>query len=760
MITNFNIPCGYKQNELKNVLYLIPKSATKKVHIDGDEAYVEYSGDTLSIIKIKGNNLAFQEDTSFDDRFRFDKTITLTVDGYITFKDFYSKYYAIVEDKSGTFWMANADFPSYITYTYTLNDGENKTDLVFYAASNIPTIKLTNFNPDNAEECETYMPYGIKNLKLLEKNKTKLSTHDKYIITHDDFKLVEAIDGTYELVEEFNGETYTTQLSFSIPLSVYKASWHVKLLEFEENKYRGYLTLKNSDYKAYLGYNAGIFPSYVINGDIVTITLAESSNYGMVFDDDAYPLIYTNIPSVMRFHNIECKTFYLKSSCDWYVESMPHYITMSQTSGNADTLYQIEMCNTTTEYPYAVAFLKIRTCGRLFQVKIIVTSGQYRWINTEETLCVPITDVSWVESGTTCVGYDKYRKSIKMVSYDSGDTWYDSGEYSATTLIEANSYDCGYIGKYEFGLKDYITVRAECDSTSAVTSGDVRRDYSDIYIRTNILRAEIGDCVTSIGEDTFSECSALTYVKMADSVTNIGEGAFSYCKELFIAKLSNSITRINARTFKGCSSLGGIDIPSGVTEIGDSAFSGCTNMSGLIIPSGVTSISYSAFYGCSNIFSLTIPGSVNFMGYFAFAGCSNVRNITIEEGVPYISNYAFARCGQYSTDNHTPIMNVNIPDSVTRIWHNAFQGSVIANVTIGSGVTIIGENAFFSWFGENSSITIKAVNPPTLERDNTTGYYPFDLTGDVPIYVPRESVENYKSNTYWLSVADRIRPIP
>ena len=87
-ISSYLKRCGYQQNELKNVLYLIPKSATKKVHIDGDEAYVEYSGDTSSIIKIKGNNLSFQEDTSFDDRFRFDKTITLTVDGYITFKDF------------------------------------------------------------------------------------------------------------------------------------------------------------------------------------------------------------------------------------------------------------------------------------------------------------------------------------------------------------------------------------------------------------------------------------------------------------------------------------------------------------------------------------------------------------------------------------------------------------------------------------------------------------------------------------------------
>ena len=420
-ISSYLKRCGYQQNELKNVLYLIPKTATKKVHIDGDEAYVEYSGDTSSIIKIKGNNLAFQEDTSFDDRFRFDKTITLTVDGYITFKDFYSKYYAIVEDKSGTFWMVNADFPSYITYTYTLNDGENKTDLVFYAASNIPTIKLANFNPDNAEECETYMPYGIENLKLLEKNKTKLSTYNKTVSTHDDFKYVEAIDGTYELVEEFNGETYSTQLSFSIPLSVYKASWHVKLLEFEKNKYCGYLILKNSDYKAFLGYNTGLFPSYVINGDIVTITLTESSNYGMVFDDDyhifepIYRWTRTNDTSCMEVTNTLWResgtTCAGEHGVDKYVATV---LKVSYDSGI--TYYNTNVVSATT-----LIQPNSPDCGYAER---------------------------WVESGYTCVGYDKYSISIKQESYDSGSTWHNTS-YSSTTLIERNSEDCGYSPYYE-----------------------------------------------------------------------------------------------------------------------------------------------------------------------------------------------------------------------------------------------------------------------------------------------------------------------
>lgn len=53
----------------------------------------------------------------------------------------------------------------------------------------------------------------------------------------------------------------------------------------------------------------------------------------------------------------------------------------------------------------------------------------------------------WVNSGTTCVGVDKYQRQIKQQSEDGGTTWTNVSPetYSATTLIEANSEDCGYI---------------------------------------------------------------------------------------------------------------------------------------------------------------------------------------------------------------------------------------------------------------------------------------------------------------------------
>ena len=52
----------------------------------------------------------------------------------------------------------------------------------------------------------------------------------------------------------------------------------------------------------------------------------------------------------------------------------------------------------------------------------------------------------WINSGTTCSGYDKYYLQVKQESYDGGSTWITVTpvETRQGTLIERNSEDCGY----------------------------------------------------------------------------------------------------------------------------------------------------------------------------------------------------------------------------------------------------------------------------------------------------------------------------
>ena len=78
------------------------------------------------------------------------------------------------------------------------------------------------------------------------------------------------------------------------------------------------------------------------------------------------------------------------------------------------------------------------------------------------------TQYRWTPSGYTCVGYDKYQNNIKEQSTDGGVTWtvVIPAEYSASTLIEANSQDCGYTDpQYE-----YLTLIPLEDTTFTITS--------------------------------------------------------------------------------------------------------------------------------------------------------------------------------------------------------------------------------------------------------------------------------------------------
>ena len=58
---------------------------------------------------------------------------------------------------------------------------------------------------------------------------------------------------------------------------------------------------------------------------------------------------------------------------------------------------------------------------------------------------------------------------------------------------------------------------------------DDNRELWDEYDKYDIERIIIGDGVTTIGEDAFSECSELASVTIPNSVTTIGEDAFVDC---------------------------------------------------------------------------------------------------------------------------------------------------------------------------------------------------------------------------------------
>lgn len=285
--------------------------------------------------------------------------------------------------------------------------------------------------------------------------------------------------------------------------------------------------------------------------------------------------------------------------------------------------------------------------------------------------------------------------------------------------------------------------------------------------------ATIFNTVTSIGNDAFETCSALTAVTIPNSVTSIGDGAFSYCEALPSIEIPNSVTSIGKFAFEKCTALTSITMGNGVTEIGGSAFKNCTNLTevyindlaawcgincagdmsnplyyahhlylnkkevtDLVVPDGVTSIGTYAFYGCMSLTSVTIDGAVTSIGKYAFAKCTEVTSVTIDAPITSIGSYAFFEC--------TGLTSVTIGDGVTELGDGAFEKcSGMTTVTIGSGLKTLSSS--FWYCTGLTSITCKATTPPDCGYSD-----PFSgVDRSIPLYVPFESVANYRTARIW-----------
>ena len=205
------------------------------------------------------------------------------------------------------------------------------------------------------------------------------------------------------------------------------------------------------------------------------------------------------------------------------------------------------------------------------------------------------------------------------------------------------------------------TMTATLDNAGVLTiatteSSEAMPDYYDlganvskneipiwIWANLKVLSVVVENGVTSIGNNSFFECSNLTSITLPNSLKTIGIGAFNHAVGLTSVTLPNSLKTIGDGAFQMCSNLISVSIPdNSVTTIGNFAFSTCTKLASITIPNSVVSIGNNAFTGC--VFpSLTIPNSVKSIGLMAFGSCG-FSSIAIPNSIESIGDYAFSYC--------------------------------------------------------------------------------------------------------------------
>lgn len=177
------------------------------------------------------------------------------------------------------------------------------------------------------------------------------------------------------------------------------------------------------------------------------------------------------------------------------------------------------------------------------------------------------------------------------------------------------------------------------DITTVVIENGVTNVGEFAFESCRMTNVTIPSSITSIEDCAFMQCENLTEPTIPKSVTHIGSSAFESCASLKKLYIPSSVTTIGDSAFAD-SGLESITLPSGLKVIEDATFLWCRSLTRISIPLGVTKIGESAFSGCS-LWNVYIPTVVSSIGDFAFYSCSELTSVTIPVSVKQIGRYAF-----------------------------------------------------------------------------------------------------------------------
>lgn len=304
-------------------------------------------------------------------------------------------------------------------------------------------------------------------------------------------------------------------------------------------------------------------------------------------------------------------------------------------------------------------------------------------------------------------------------------------------------------------------------------SGDYSAVYSQMFQDSpNIRVINIGDSVTRINTVPDSDGGNLRTEVLEE--INVEENNPVYSS--YNGALMNKEKTI---LYKYPSAKQTLEIPTSITKFDKSSFWG-TCIDNLIIPSHVTDLSSFSIFTEAKMRYFSYSGDVLNFGRYIFSKCVNLEEFSFRDFTTSIGDTAY--CGEVfagctslkkvrwsSSCNYIPLKcfqgctaltEVSNIDHVTRISSGAFDGcSSLTEFKLGESLTHLSgsyyNNAVFNNCTSLDTVVSLPVTVPESTNATTFSGTPI-ASGTGYIYVPDESLEDYKAATNWSAYASQI----
>ena len=431
-------------------------------------------------------------------------------------------------------------------------------------------------------------------------------------------------------------------------------------------------------------------------------------------------------------------------------------------SSGLTTIYQSAFLNCTSlkevELPASLTTLSswaFQNCTSLTSVTI---SGGLTELNSYLFQgCTSLTSVT-IPNSVTKIGEFVFQgcTALKTIYIPSSVTTISAGDAFKSPFYGCSSDLVIYCGANEkqSGWAEKWNYYSDSDALTVKYTYSLDEYYCSL-IDKNEENIVIPDCVTSIPQAAFNNCTKIKTITIPRSVTSIGESAFYGCSKLRSITIPSTVDSIGKNAFSGCNALTdvfydgtqehwnkitkgsgnecltnatlhcntfisgicGADISWGLDTDGVLTLSGTGAITENSAPSdapwynqsaSITSVKIGykienipkyAFYQYA-ITSVDIPLSVTTIGEQAFYGCSSLKSIVLPTALDSIGASAFYATG---------LVNVELPSQLTSLGAGAFGGcTALKTVYIPKSVTAIpGEDASGSpFYGSADSVVI------------------------------------------------------